>query len=60
MASRDLTARALSAAIGVSEVALSRARNGHAIREATLRKIAAGLTAIPQLEGADELLAVSS
>jgi hypothetical protein len=50
----------LGARIGLSEVALSRARNGHAIREATLRRIAAGLTAIPQLEGADELLAVSS
>jgi transcriptional regulator with XRE-family HTH domain len=60
LARRGLTARELGARIGLSEVALSRARNGHAIREATLRRIAAGLTAIPQLEGADELLAVSS
>ena len=36
---------------------LSRARNGHAIRESTFCKIANGLAAIPIVEGAVALLA---
>jgi hypothetical protein len=39
-------------------VVLSHARTGRAVREATLRKIAAGLTAIPELPGAVDILEV--
>jgi transcriptional regulator with XRE-family HTH domain len=57
---RGLTARDLSAAIGLSEVAISRARCGHPVTPRTLRRIAAGLTSIPQLDGAAELLVTPS
>ncbi len=60
LARRGITARQLAAQIGVSEVALSHARTGHCIREGTLRRIADGLRAIPQLDGADDLLAEPS
>lgn len=57
LARRGLSAREFGARAGLSEVVLSHARTGRAVREATLRKIAAGLTAIPELPGAVELLA---
>jgi transcriptional regulator with XRE-family HTH domain len=57
LARRGVTARQLGARIGLSEVALSRARNGHCVRETTLRRIADGLRAIPELDGATDLLA---
>jgi DNA-binding Xre family transcriptional regulator len=57
LARRGISAHELSSLIGIHEVVLSRARNGHAIREATFRKIASGLLAIPLLDGAVELLA---
>jgi DNA-binding Xre family transcriptional regulator len=57
LARRGITAQELSAAIGVSAVALSHARNGHSIRETTFAKIANGLAQIPVLDGADALLA---
>jgi hypothetical protein len=56
LARRGINAQELSTLIGVHAVVLSRARNGHAIREATFRKIANGLFAIPMLDGAVELL----
>jgi len=57
LAVRGITARQLAAAIGVHEVLLSRARNGHNVREATFRKIADGLAAFPLVDGAAELIA---
>jgi hypothetical protein len=57
LARRGISAQELSSMIGVHAVVLSRARNGHAVREATFRKIANGLLAIPPLDGAVELLA---
>jgi DNA-binding Xre family transcriptional regulator len=56
LARRGITAKELGARIGLSEVGLSRARNGHCVREGTLRRIAAGLTSFPPLPGADDLL----
>jgi DNA-binding Xre family transcriptional regulator len=56
LALRGITARELGRRIGLSEVALSRARHGHAIREATLRRIADGLRGIPPVDGAAALL----
>ena len=56
LARRGISAHELSSLIGIHEVVLSRARNGHAIREATFRKIANGLLGIPLLDGAVELL----
>jgi hypothetical protein len=57
LARRGISAQELSTAIGVHAVVLSRARNGHAVRPVTFRKIASGLLAIPPLDGAVELLA---
>jgi len=56
LARRGITARQLAARIGVSEVALSRARHGRCVRETTLRRIADGLRAIPELDGAVDIL----
>lgn len=56
LARRGISAQELGLVIGVHAVVLSRARNGHAIRETTFRKIASGLLAIPPLDGAVELL----
>lgn len=56
LARRGISAQDLSLSIGVHAVVLSRARNGHAIREATFRKIVNGLLGIPPLDGAVELL----
>jgi DNA-binding Xre family transcriptional regulator len=56
LARRGINAQELSESIGVHPVVISRARNGHAIRETTFRKIASGLLAIPPLDGAVELL----
>jgi transcriptional regulator with XRE-family HTH domain len=60
LALRGITARELGARIGVNEITLSHARNGRCVREGTLRRIAEGLRAIPQLEGAADLLAEPS
>jgi urease gamma subunit len=57
LAIRGISAQELSSACGVHAVVLSRARNGHAVREVTFRKIASGLNAIPVMDGAAELLA---
>lgn len=38
LARRGITAKELGARIGLSEVGLSRARNGHCVREGTLRR----------------------
>jgi DNA-binding Xre family transcriptional regulator len=57
LARRGISAQELSEVIGIHAVVLSRARNGHAIRERTFRRIASGLLAIPLLDGAGELLA---
>jgi DNA-binding Xre family transcriptional regulator len=56
LARRGISAHELSSLIGIHEVVLSRARNGHAIREGTFRKLAVGLAGIPLLEGAEALL----
>jgi hypothetical protein len=56
LARRGISAQDLSLLIGVHAVVLSRARNGHSIRETTFRKIANGLLGIPLLDGAVELL----
>ncbi len=56
LARRGISAAELSAASGVHEVVLSRARHGASIREATFRRIVTALLAIPPLEGAAELL----
>jgi DNA-binding Xre family transcriptional regulator len=56
LARRGISAAQLSAASGVHEVVLSRARHGASIREATFRRIVAALLAIPPLDGAVELL----
>jgi len=53
---RGLSARDFGARIGLSEVILSKARNGHRVQSATFRKIASGLDNIPVLAGADAIL----
>jgi hypothetical protein len=57
LARRCVTAQQLCSVIGISEVVVSRARNGHAVRETTLRRIVDGLLAIPLVEGAEAILA---
>lgn len=56
LVARGLTARDLARAAGVSEVTLSKARNGARIKASTLRRLATAMAAFPILPG-HELLA---
>jgi transcriptional regulator with XRE-family HTH domain len=57
LARRGVTARQLSAACGLHETVISRARHGRALSERNLQRLAKALTEIPVLVGADLLLA---
>lgn len=53
---RGLTARQFAQIAKVHEVTLSRARQGHPVKEDTLRRITAALLQIPPLAGSELLL----
>lgn len=54
--SRGLTARQFAQIAKIHEVTLSRARQGHPVKESTLRRITAALLQIPPLAGSELLL----
>lgn len=51
LVARGLTARALARAAGLSEVTVSKARNGAPIKSSTLRRLAVALSNFPVLPG---------
>jgi hypothetical protein len=56
MAVRVITARQLAALSGVGEATISRARNGHKITPATMRKLLDALARVPEVPGAAALI----
>ncbi|MGH7686363.1 MAG: helix-turn-helix domain-containing protein [Candidatus Dormibacteria bacterium] len=54
---RGITSTQLAQLAGISESTMSTARNGHPVREGTVRRIARALMQVPILEGADAILA---